>query len=348
MEFYRLYSQINYEQKVYDFKRYKTFSEAETVLREMIAAQGKKMNIASYISAIRKGKNRNYRKIIADALKNIFLETEPLSAEKITLMQNAIDDYNDDCQAGDKEPMNDFNAYIEERIVILEFNFNEKLHLEFDINTQDSFNDGIFYSYFFIEDSTGKFKVNIDPETETDLPQKRSNSSSIVCVYTCLTDHAYHAEDELTCPNHIPRGMTPKEMKKINSHISTETIVKHIKILKKLGIPIKQYKISKAEKEFWEARHKCYNEGYEIDPDFREKVPEPIDASGLGIQVNPLLVLFVLKSSDEPLRQADMIEVIKEKYNVNIARAAVGRHIDLLKGFGYPIEKTKNGYIFRK
>ena len=137
-------------------------------------------------------------------------------------------------------------------------------------------------------------------------------------------------------------------MKKINSHISTETIVKHIKILKKLGIPIKQYKISKAEKEFWEARHKCYNEGYEIDPDFREKVPEPIDASGLGIQVNPLLVLFVLKSSDKPLRQADMIEVIKEKYNVNIARAAVGRHIDLLKGFGYPIEKTKNGYIFRK
>ena len=59
MEFYRLYSQTNDENEVYDPKEYATFLDAEAVLRKMVAEQGKKMNIASYISAIRKGKNRN-------------------------------------------------------------------------------------------------------------------------------------------------------------------------------------------------------------------------------------------------------------------------------------------------
>ena len=82
MEFYRLYSQTNDENAVYDPDEYKTFSDAEIVLRKMIAEQGEKMNVAAYISAIRKGKNRTYRKIIADSLKNIFSKTEPLSVEK--------------------------------------------------------------------------------------------------------------------------------------------------------------------------------------------------------------------------------------------------------------------------
>ena len=354
MEIYRLYSQNNDEDAVCDPKEYATFWDAEIVLRKMIAEQGKKKNVAAYISAIRKGKNRAYRKIIADALKNIFLEAEPLSVEKIKQMKASIEDFTFDCCLGDKEPMDDFEAYTEGgRIVIIEFNFDQKLHVEFDINTDfDYNNDGIIGNYFFIQDRNGKFKVNIDLEIKNDLPKKKSNSSAIVFVYKKLIDDAYDVmkainEDHIS-PNKVLRGITSKKIKGTNTNISVETIDNHINTLKKLGIPIKQYKVSKEEREFWEARHIRCNEGYEIDIDFLDKVPESVDASNLGISVNPLLVLFVLKSSDKPMRQADIIIAIKEKYNVSIARAAVGRHIDLLKKFGYSIERSKDGYILEK
>ncbi len=354
MEFYRLYSQNNDENAVYDPKEYETFSDAEAVLRKMIVEQGKRVNIASYISAIRKGKHRNYRKIVADALKNIFLETDPLSAEKINQMKKAIEDFNFDCCLGEKEPMDDFEAYTEGgRIVIIEFNFDQKLHVEFDVNADFYYNnDGVIESYFFIQDRNGKFKVNIDYNIKIDFPKTKSNSSSIVFVYNGLIREAYYVkkaiEEDHIPPNDIPRGITPKKIKGINPNISVETIRNHIKTLKKLGIPIKLHKVSKEEKEFWETRHIRCNEGYEMDVDFLDKVPEPIDASNLGISVNPLLVLFVLKSSDKPMRQADIIAAIKEKYNVSIARTTVGRHIELLNNFGHPIKKCKDGYIFEK
>ena len=185
MEIYRLYSQDNDENVVYDPKEHETFSDAEVVLRKMIAEQGKKMNVAAYISAIRKGKNRNYRNIIADALKNIFLETEPLSVEKIKQMKTSIEDFALDCCFGDKEPMDDFDAYTEGgRIVIIEFHFDQKLHVEFDINTDfDYNNDGIIGNYFFIQDRNGKFKVNIEEDVKPVTLEKEYNSANIIYVY---------------------------------------------------------------------------------------------------------------------------------------------------------------------
>ena len=84
-----------------------------------------------------------------------------------------------------------------------------------------------------------------------------------------------------------------------------------------------------------------------MDPDFLGKLPEPIDASSLGDNINPLLVRFVLQTAKRPMRQNDIIEAILEKYNVSIKRAAVGRHIELLRRFGYLIEKSKDGYSLR-
>ena len=361
MDFYRIYSQSNNENKVYDPKEYATFSDAELVLRQMIAEQGKKMNVAAYISAIRKGKNGDYRRIIADALNNIFSESEPLSVEKIKQMKESIEDFTFDCCMGDKEPTDDFEAYTEGgRIVIIEFNFGQKLHVEFDINTDfDYNNDGIIGEYFFIQDRNGKFKVNIEENILVfDIPAS-SKSANIMLVYYCLLSNAYWVKDKLKrFPEHsdkIPRGIMLKDIQREISFLtadrillSTESIVKHIKALKALGFPITYYKASKEEKEFWEARNKHCNEGYELDPDFPGKIPEPVDASSLGDNINPLLVRFVLQSAKKPMRQNDIIEAILKKYNVSIKRAAVGRHIDLLKKFGYSIERSKDGYILEK
>ncbi len=358
MGFYRLYSQNNDENVVYDPKEYTTFWDAEIVLRTMIAEQGKKMNVAAYISAIRKGKNRNYRKIIADALENIFLESDPLSVEKIRQMKAAIEDFTFDCCLGDKEPMNDFEAYTEGgRIVIIEFNFDQRLHVEFDINADIS--DGsVIESYFFIQDRNSKFKVNIQEDYPVfDIPAS-AKSANIMLVYYCLLHNAYKVKDMLRLfpefSDRIPRGITPKAIQRGISALtadrillSTESIVKHIKTLKALGFPITHYKVSKEEKEFWEARNKHCNEGYEIAPNFLGKLPEPIDASSLGDNINPLLVRFVLQIAKKPMRQNDIIEAILEKYNVSIKRVAVGRHIELLRRFGYLIEKSKDGYSLR-
>lgn len=361
MEIYRLYSQDNDENAVYDPKEYETFSEAEVILRKMIADQGKRMNIASYISAIRKGKNRNYRKIIADALKNIFLETEPLSVEKVKQMKTSIEDFTFDCCLGDKESMDDFEAYTEGgRIVIIEFHFDQKLHVEFDINTDfDYNNDGIIGNYFFMQDRNGKFKVNIEEEILVfDIPAS-SKSANILLVYYCLLHNAYKVKDMLTMfpefSDRIPRGIMPDAIQRGISALtadrillSTESIVKHIKTLKALGFPITHYKVSKEEKEFWKARNKHCNEGYELAPDFLGKLPEPIDASSLGDNINPLLVRFVLQTAKKPMRQNDIIEAILEKYNVSIKRAAIGRNIDLLRRFGYSIKRSNDGYVLEK
>jgi biotin operon repressor len=274
-------------------------------------------------------------------------------------MKESIEDFTFDCCMGDKEPMDDFEAYTEGgRIVIIEFNFGQKLHVEFDIN--DDVSDGsVIESYFFIRDRNGKLKVNIEEEHLVfDIPAS-AKSANIMLVYYCLLNNAYWVKDNLKRfpedSDKIPRGIMPKDIQlgisKLTAErilLSTESIVKHIKALKALGFPITYYKASKEEKEFWKARNKHCNEGYELAPDFLGKLPEPIDASSLGDNINPLLVRFVLQSAKKPMRQNDIIEAILKKYNVSIKRAAVGRHIELLRRFGYHIEKSKDGYIFEK
>lgn len=352
MIIYRLYSQVNDEQPVCDPTEYATFSEAEDALKKMIAVQGKKMNVASYISAIRKGKNGDYRKVVADALENIFSENEPFSFEKIERMLEAVEDFNTDCCLGEASPINDFRAVDEGGILVLDFGFDQRLHLEFDVYS-DAPNGALLNSYFFLKDRNVKYKVNV----EDDILEKVSNSANILYVYHRLLADAREVkrmidEDHIS-PNRVLRGVTPEDMQKNacffagkQNHLSVETIVKHIHTLQQLGIPIKRYKISPAEKEFWEARHMPYNEGYEIDPDFGDRVPVPVDAGGWGAHVFPLLVLFIMKSAGRPMRQADIIEAMKKKYNVKIDRKTVARHMELLMAADTPIEKTKDGYVF--
>ena len=60
----------------------------------------------------------------------------------------------------------------------------------------------------------------------------------------------------------------------------------------------------------------------------------------------PLFVLNVLREySDElhPLRQQDIIDKIEERYDVQLERKAIARHLTNLETVGYYIERTKNG-----
>ena len=334
MSNYCIYTQINDEREKRDSMVYNTFSEAESALFGMIAKHGGKMNASAYICAIRNGKYKSYRKSVADALDGIFSDSLSLSVERIKRMADAIEDFKDDCLDGKKVYPDDFFADCDERTVIIDFLFDRELHLEFDIESDQP--DGtVLYSYFYMQDRSCSFKARIEEIVLSTAKGKTSNSANILYVYKRLLRDAKEAKDAMKTISveQVRRGITVKRIKDDpygTGALSEETIVKYIKTLNKLGIPIKHYKVSREEKEFWEARHICCNEGYEIDIDFLDKVPDPVDASGLGDKVSPLLVLFVMKTAEKPMRQADIIKALREKYNVEIGRVAVGRHINFL------------------
>ncbi|MBQ8393499.1 MAG: hypothetical protein IJX51_06985 [Clostridia bacterium] len=352
MEIYRIHYQINEEAKVSNPTEFDSFLTAESIMRNMIAKQGRQMNVASYISAIRKGNNPEYRSLIADVLENLFSESEPMSPERIKQMKETIEDFNLDCRWGDREPVDNFRAKIDGRAVIFDFLFDQHLHFEFDVKS-DATDGTVIYSYLFIKDRKCKLLVSVDIDIKEDnMPQNRSNSASILLVYRTLINDALEVKEAIEkhhmIPGNVLRGITPKKISEACEGLSVETVVKHIKTLKMLGIPIKLYKASKYDKEIAKQLLIRCDEGYEIDIDFFDKVPKPIDASAFGIHVNPILVLFVLKTSNKPMRQDDIIKRIKEEYKVSIARAAVGRHINMLKIIGHSIKKSKDGYILEK
>ena len=125
MEIYRLYSQTNDEQAICDRNEYLTFSDAEAALNKMIAEQGSRMNVNSYISAVRSGNNESYREAAADCLANIFSESDAFSVEKIKNMSEMIEDFNLDCYFGDSYPTEDFRAVTEGDIIIIDFFFDK-------------------------------------------------------------------------------------------------------------------------------------------------------------------------------------------------------------------------------
>ncbi len=68
-----------------------------------------------------------------------------------------------------------------------------------------------------------------------------------------------------------------------------------------------------------------------------------------GASANPVMILLVLQSADEPLTRDRIVEKIKERFNHNIDVKTVGRNVELLQEFDYKIKKFGNkGYLLQK
>ena len=322
MDFYRIESQTNQKTVVKHPEVYESFSDAQAALKQMMAEQGKKMNISRYITAIRKGKHRDYRREIANILKSIFSEKEPFCIKTIKQLSNTLEDFQYACREGEKEPTDNFDAWQESGSTLLfDFYFDQQLHLEFYIS--DETDDWFFYDYFFMKDKNGSFKANIEKAEPPAPPkEKKPNSKNLVAVYEYLRN---------TDTSHRPyREVTDTELQK-QTEMSKETVRAHMDRLIALGLPIT----------------KSAHQKYYIDLSRINDIPNKVDASALGDGVNPLLILFVLKAASGPMRQKAVIDEVYAKYNRSIKRAAVGRNIDLLKNV-YPIEKTANGYVWKQ
>ena len=351
---YRIYSQINGEKAVGLDEYYDSFSEANRTMRHMAALQAQKMGVESYISAIREGKYKSYRKYVADGLTHVFLKDSPLSPKKIRRLKDVIEDFEDEC----KEYPDDFWASEQAgEFLCFDFYFAQGLHLEFQIDYYSC--DDILGNYVFLKDKTGSYKFMIEEEykPETEDLKKVSNSANILLVYKELLNRSINTKLDLDNGSErsgqFLRGTTAKQISESplvlsikDKSLLEETVVNHINALKNLGIPIITYKFSKREAQYWAVRGVRNNYRYEIDLDFLDKVPDPIDASKLKAHVNPLLVLFVLKTSTKPMRQDDIARAIEEKYKVKLNRQAVSRNIKLLLEVNEPIKKNSKGYAF--
>ena len=114
---------------------------------------------------------------------------------------------------------------------------------------------------------------------------------------------------------------------------------RHLKKLKELGYHI----------EYEE--HKYLEEFFSTPRDMHAQFPiltkkTPITISHITPSMYPFLILRTLEETESSLSQSKIKEVIKNKYQINIPRETIGKHIKILKDYGYPIkhEGQKSGY----
>lgn len=63
-----------------------------------------------------------------------------------------------------------------------------------------------------------------------------------------------------------------------------------------------------------------------------------------GTSAYPLMVLFALRK--EPATQEQIARRIRETWDTIIDRKAIGRHLELLKALGYPVQHGAEGYYY--
>lgn len=63
-----------------------------------------------------------------------------------------------------------------------------------------------------------------------------------------------------------------------------------------------------------------------------------------GTSAYPLMVLFALR--EEPATQDQIARRIRETWDTIIDRKAIGRHLELLKALGYPVQHGTDGYYY--
>ena len=114
---------------------------------------------------------------------------------------------------------------------------------------------------------------------------------------------------------------------------------RHLKKLMELG-----YHIEYEEHNYTE---ECFNTSRDMHAQFPILTKKtPITISHITPSMYPFLILRTLEETESSLSQSRIKEVIKNKYQINIPRETIGKHIKILKDYGYPIkhEGQKSGY----
>lgn len=297
---------------------YRNMQQAWNAAKKLIDEQAQSMKMMSYFSALRKVK----------------LQPDECAALRSWLEffeKDSFEEWETEYPFDNMIQTNDFIAEEDLPIRILKFRFQNHFYMETDI-FHKSMDEEEFY--FFLKDDTCSFKLNMIRR------EKTSHSLNILLVYRYLSEEP-QTSNQLS--QIIWEGKTIK--------LSTKTIREHIKVLRQLGFSVCHKSMNHYMREYNERTDDqgvLYTEGFYLDAYATPKKTVSADASKLGTKVYPLLLLLTLKNATDPMRQSEIISSIKENYNVTIGRAAIGRHLALLRGLNYPIEETSKGYLLSK
>lgn len=301
--------------------------------KKWILDQTKDMNIMSYLSAIRTGKyhkgytSTEYRKMVSDYFIEFFSCEKAVQPTCSRDYEWGPEDY-DDCNGTHvcRDNFSDFEAGVEAGSTVLECNFGNHLNFDSTFMTSPYAEDG---SYCLIKNDNGGFKFDIVTDyTPLHFEDDSSHSLNIFAVYRILSwaNEPYTQEDIQSMFRKLTDG-----------RMSERTIGKHIGTLKALGFPITYvYK-----DEIWNEES-----GYCLDKCSLNDIPD-VDASTLGASAYVMLVLMTLDRSEKEMSTQEIMDYIKEHFNVNISKTAVLRHLKKLIAIR-EIETAANGRYYRK
>ena len=314
--------------------------EALNAAKALMVAQGKKMNIGEYLSAIRTGKhncgyhNRNYRTLLARYLREFFSSPEVSPMQSEDVCGEDPNDYVGEENA-DRDSFDDVLCMREAGCTVVEFRFDGRLMIDSNFLTCPTST----YGYFRIKDATTDFKVNIDrydaPWFYTDGSSKSQN---LLLVYAVLTETPKTLKDiqrdicENTCAD-----VSDWVSYKAPTLISTKTIGGQLLLLQKLGFPIAYTYRSGTDLD-------PTRPGFHIEPHSLCSIPD-VDASALGSSVYLMLVIITLLRTRQEYRASEIIDYIAEHFRVRMSKSTVLRHLRFLTALGV-IEQHNEAYIW--
>lgn len=331
VSYYRVDGNLNDE--LISEGRYADDQQAMDSAKKWILEQTKDMDIMSYLSAIRTGKyhkgytSTEYRKMVADYFIEFFScekAVQPTYSRDFEWGPEDYDYYNGTHAARDN--FSDFEAGVDVGCTVLKCNFGNHLNFDSTFMTSPYADDG---SYCLIKDDNGGFKFDIKTEWTPLFYSDGSNKSlNIFAVYFILRNANEPFTQEV-----IQSAFDDYT----DGYMSEKTIGKHIDTLKALGFPITYVH----KDEIWNEKS-----GYCLEGCSLKDIPD-VDASILGASAYIMLVLMTLDRSEKEMSTQEIMDYIKEHFNVNISKTAVLRHLKKLISIR-EIEITANGGYYRK
>lgn len=330
VSYYRVNGNLNDE--LISEVRYTDDQQAMDSAKKWILEQTKDMDIMSYLSAIRTGKNHKgytsteYRKMVSDYFTEFFSCEKAVPPTCSRDFEWGPEDY-DDCNGthAARDNFSDFDVYEEATCTVFECNFGAHLKIDSRFITYPTTEGG----YCLIKDDNGGFKFDIETEPWSLFYSDGSNKSlNIFAVYYILRD-----ADEPFTQEVIQSAFEYYT----DGYMNEKTIGKHIDTLKALGFPITYVH----KDEIWNEKS-----GYCLGKCSLNDIPD-VDASTLGASAYVMLVLMTLDRSEKEMSTQEIMDYIKEHFNVNISKTAVLRHLKKLIAIR-EIETAANGGYYKK
>lgn len=331
VSYYKVDNKLNDE--LIRAERYADDQQAMDSAKEWILEQTKNMDVMSYLSAIRTGKyhkgytSTEYRKMVSDYFIEFFSCEKAVQPTCSRDFEWGPEDY-DDCNGTHvcRDNFSDFEASVDVGCTVLECNFGNHLKFDSTFMTSPYADDG---SYCLIKDDNGGFKFDMWIDWKPLFYSDGSNKSlNIFAVYYIL----HNADEPFT-----QEELQSKFKDYTDGYMSEKTIGKHLDTLKALGFPITYVH----KDEIWNEKS-----GYCLDKCSLNDIPD-VDASTLGASAYVMLVLMTLDRSEKEMSPREIMDYIKEHFNVNISKTAVLRHLKKLIAIR-EIEPTANGGYYRK